>query len=43
MERDSPVAHIIKEKNDQSRNGLKFLNVISPSEFIPSMSQGPDI
>lgn len=40
MEGDSPVAHTIKEKNDQSRNELKFPNATSPSEFIPSTSQG---
>lgn len=42
-ERDSLVAHIIKGKNDQSKNELKFPTVISPSEFIPSSSQGLDI
>lgn len=43
MERDSPVARIIKEKHGQSRNELKFSKIISPSEFIPSPSQGSDI
>jgi len=43
IERDSPVAHIIKEKNNQSRNELKFPNVTTPSEFVPSSSQGLDI
>lgn len=42
-ERDSPVAHIIKEKNDQSKNELKFPSVISPSELVPSSRQELDI